>query len=65
MKVLPDWELWACAHEMLRQHGDKTSFHVAERIGAMAVAGDMAGFATWKAIAARVDQITSRPGQPS
>lgn len=65
--TLSDWELWACANEVLRQHGDEAPLHVAERIGALALAGDAAGVETWKAIAARVDQLRSVPDgqQPS
>jgi hypothetical protein len=58
---LPDWELWACAHTVVRQHGEKALLHVAERIGALALAGDEKGVATWKAIAQRIDRL-SRPG---
>lgn len=54
---VPDWELWACASTVLRQHGELTPMFVAERIGALALAGDVAGIATWKAIAARIQQI--------
>lgn len=50
-------ELWACAIEMLRQHGEDAPVRVAARIGAMVLAGDTAGIATWKAIAHRLDQL--------
>jgi len=52
-----DRELWACALQVERQHGDDAPRFVAERIGALAVAGDQAGVATWKAIAWRLDQL--------
>jgi hypothetical protein len=52
-----DRELWACALQVERQHGKDAPRFVAERIGALAVAGDQAGVATWKAIAQRLDRL--------
>jgi hypothetical protein len=34
---LSDRELWACANEVMRQHGDRAPLFVAERIGAAPV----------------------------
>lgn len=56
-----DRELWACTNEVVRQHGDRAPLFVAERIGALALAGDEAGVATWKAIAAKMDAMLHRP----
>jgi hypothetical protein len=36
---------------VIEQHGDHAPMFVAERIGALAVAGDQAGVDTWQAIA--------------
>lgn len=55
---LPEWELWACAETVMRQHGDRAPIHVAERIGALALAGDAEGVATWKAIAERIQSLS-------
>jgi len=52
-----DRELWACALQVERQHGKDAPRFVAERIGALATAGDEEGMATWKAIARRLDQL--------
>lgn len=52
-----DQELWACASTVLEQHGDHAPAFVAERIGALAVAGDQAGVDIWKAIAIRMGQF--------
>jgi len=57
-----DRELWACALQVERQHGKDAPRFVAERIGALGVAGDQKGVATWKAIAWRLDQL-SRNGR--
>jgi len=58
--VPDDRELWACAIQVERQHGDDAPRFVAERIGALAVAGDQDGVTTWKAIAQRLDQLRRR-----
>lgn len=52
-----DRELWACANEILRTYGSDAPRRVAERIGALALAGDMAGVAAWQAIARRLSDL--------
>ena len=52
-----DRELWACALQVECQHGEEAPRFVAERIGALAAAGDEQGIATWKAIARRLDRL--------
>ena len=52
-----DRELWACALQVERQHGDDAPRFVAERIGALVVGGDEEGVKTWKAIARRLDHL--------
>ena len=60
-RVIDDRELWACALEVQPQHGERAPVFVAERIGALALAGDAAGVETWRAIASKMDQILPRP----
>lgn len=60
--MLSEWELWACANQVLTTHGDKAPLHVAEQIGALALAGDAAGIKTWQAIAQRIGQLTGKDG---
>jgi len=55
--VPDDRELWACALQVERQHGKNAPRFVAARIGALAVAGDEQGIATWKMIAERLDKL--------
>lgn len=55
--VTPDEERWAEALMVERLHGDRATIHVAERIGALALAGDAVGVSRWKEIAARLDQL--------
>lgn len=64
--MLNDRELWACANQVLESHGEKAPLFVAERIGALALAGDSEGIATWKAIASRLHQfINPKSGSPA
>lgn len=63
--VLTDWELWACAQQVFKQRGERAPAVVAARIGALAEEGDGEGVDTWKAIAARIDQLMDyRNGRP-
>ena len=54
---ISDHEIWACALHIMNQHGDNVPVCIAERIGALALAGDIAGVAAWKRIANRVHQL--------
>lgn len=63
--MLTDWELWACAVEVQRVHGESAPLEVAARIGALALEGDAAGVAAWKVIALRLCQLRTRPTQPT
>lgn len=55
--ITADRELWACALLVEREQGDHAAVYIAERIGALAMAGDAAGVARWKAIAERLSLL--------
>ncbi|MBE1529822.1 acid phosphatase family membrane protein YuiD [Sphingopyxis sp. OAS728] len=57
MPLSHEQHLWACAVAIERLHGARAPTFVAERIGALALAGDAAGIARWKAIAARMARL--------
>lgn len=61
----PEQEIWAVALHIERQHGERAPMFVAERIGALAIVGDMAGVDRWKAIAAALDQLRRVGVQPA
>ena len=63
--MLSDWELWACANQVLKTHGEDAPPHIADQIGALALAQDEAGIATWQAIAKRLAELMGkdRPAQ--
>jgi hypothetical protein len=61
--VISDWELWACATTVERQHcGDAPRF-IAKRIEELALAGDDKGVEVWNAIASRLDQLRRGEGR--
>ncbi|MDT9598643.1 DUF6961 family protein [Sphingosinicella rhizophila] len=60
--MISDRELWACANEVMHQHGADAALHVAERIGALVLAGDVAGVTAWKEVARRIDALQSGSG---
>lgn len=62
-RVTPEQERLAEALAVFEQHGDRAPVHIAERIGALALAGDAAGAARWQEIAAALDGVLRPPGQ--
>jgi hypothetical protein len=52
-----DQERWAEALAVERQHGNNAPGFIAERIGALALAGDMGGVERWREIATKLDQL--------
>lgn len=63
--MTPDEERWAEALMVERQHGSSAGEHIAERVTALALAGDEAGVARWLEIAARLDALDQRPKRPT
>ena len=43
---LTDWELWACAQQVAKQHQLTAAAHLGSRIGELAAAGDIDGVQT-------------------
>ncbi|WP_336973814.1 DUF6961 family protein [Sphingobium aromaticiconvertens] len=52
-----DQFLWGKVSIVMKQHGEQAPPKAAERIGTIAVAGDMAGVKLWKVIACRMDMM--------
>lgn len=50
-------ELWACALAVEKEHGEQAAVWIAERIGALAIEGDIEGIARWKAIAEKLSLL--------
>lgn len=60
--MLTEWELWACANQVLQTYGKDAPLHVAEQIGTLALAGDAESVRTWQAIAVRIEQLSATGG---
>lgn len=58
-----DQLLWGAVSMLMKQHGEHAPRKVAERIGALALEGDIAGVALWKDIACRMDMMMRSPVQ--
>jgi hypothetical protein len=61
--VTADQERWAEALAIERQYGEMAPMWIAERIGALAMAGDLAGVARFRAVAAKYEQLLAGRGQ--
>jgi len=59
--VTPEQERWAEALAIERRFGEQAAEHIAERVTALAIAGDEAGLGRRIAIANRFDQLRDRP----
>jgi len=62
---LSDWELWACANQVLSVHGHDAPRHVAEQIGTLALAGDQEGIRAWQEIAKRIADLADLKDTPT
>lgn len=51
------------AATLLRHHGDKAPLRVAERIGALAMRGEMGGVELWREVARRMLALTGEAGK--
>ena len=60
-KLLSEWELWACANEYVRQHGEDAPVHAAMRADELLEQGDLDGVANWRAILSRIHQLFAKP----
>lgn len=60
---ISDWELWACAQEVLTQHGADAHAFVERRLSELAEAGDEAGVWTWFAIDERLKKLVDEEGR--
>ena len=59
-----DEELWACALEVIKQHGDEAPLHVGRRIYDLTLKGELAGVETWMAIAEKIDALNAAKQRP-
>jgi hypothetical protein len=62
--VTPGRQIMAEALAIEQRHGDNGPTYIAEQIGAVALRGDVAGIARWKAIAAAYDSLRPQGASP-
>jgi hypothetical protein len=65
MPILFDWEMWACANEQLRQHGENAAIFAAIRADELLEEGDQDGLHNWLLIIDRIEQLVAKPDNPS
>ena len=61
MPILSDWELWACANETIKQHGEEAATFAAMRADKLLEATDLDGVHNWLLITDRIEQLLKRP----
>jgi hypothetical protein len=59
--ILSDWELWACANETLKQHGEDAPFFAAQRADRLLREEDLDGLHNWLLILNRIEQLLAKP----
>lgn len=55
--MICEWELWACANEMIRRHGADAALHAAMKADELFEAGEIEGARTWRRIVHRVNEL--------
>jgi len=55
--VIDEREVWACAHQVMRQYGDVAWFHAAQRADDLLEANDQEGHRTWVRILKRIEEL--------
>ncbi|WP_156405420.1 hypothetical protein [Sphingomonas sp. Root710] len=63
--MIDEWEIWACANQLMQQYGDAASFHAAQRADDLFAANDMDGHLTWLRILKRIENLEDLDPQSS
>ena len=61
MAIPSEWEVWACANEVLRQHGLEAAIFAALRADELFEQGDEDGATTWRLIVTRINSLLEAP----
>lgn len=64
-RVLTEWELWACANEMVRQHGFDAPILAGIRADELLECGDFDGVYAWRLIIRRICELIETPNSQS
>lgn len=57
--MITDWELWACATYLRKQHGDGAKAAALQRSAELEAAGEQRGAAVFRRIAQLVDELAA------
>lgn len=55
--MIEDWEIWACANQLMQSYGDAAGFHAAQRADDLLAANDLGGHRTWLRILKRIEDL--------
>ncbi|ATE65514.1 DUF6961 family protein [Rhizorhabdus dicambivorans] len=55
--MIEEREIWACAHQVMRQYSDVAWFHAAQRADELLAGGDQEGCRTWTRILKRIEEL--------
>ena len=58
--MIEDREIWACAHQLMRQHGVGAWFAAAQRADELLEQGEMEGHRTFLRILDRIEQLEAK-----
>jgi hypothetical protein len=59
--ILSDWELWACANETVKQHGEGAPIFAATRADKLLEEANLDGAHNWLLIRDRIEQMLAKP----
>jgi hypothetical protein len=60
--AIGEWELWACANEMVRRHGADATLEAALKADSLFDAGDLDGSRIWRSILRRIERLQRAQG---
>ncbi|KKC27913.1 DUF6961 family protein [Sphingomonas sp. SRS2] len=55
--MIEDREIWACAHQLMRQYGDVAWLHAAQRADELLASGDHEGHRVWMRILKHIEDL--------
>lgn len=55
--AIEDREIWACANQLMRQHGSRAWLHASVRAGELLIARDIKGHGVWLRILRRIEEL--------
>ena len=59
--MISEWDLWAAANEVIRQHGDNALKFAALRQASMVDNDDQRGFQVWQQIILKIVELQRKP----